>query len=97
MTTFNYCKVIFESDSQVPVRMIVGEEAVWSMLHPIIEDIQHAITDFSEMVVAYQQRDSNKAADRIVKKIFSCMNNVLRLYSIVLSWLMSIVEVDKPL
>lgn len=86
-----------ESDLQVLVRMIRGEEEVWPKLRPIIQDIHQRLLQCPEYVVMYQQRGGNMAADRIAKEIFSFENNVPRLYSIVSSWLNSFVEVDKLL
>lgn len=97
MTAFQYRRVIVESDSQVLVKMINGEEEIWPVLRPIIQHIHQTLLTAPEYVVVYQQRGENKAADRVAKETFSFPNNVPRLYSIVPSWLNSVVEMDKPL
>ena len=38
--SFGYKYIIFESDFQTLVRMINGQEKLWPMLQPIVEEIR---------------------------------------------------------
>lgn len=98
MTGFGYRNVVVESDSQVLVRMNRGEEDIWPILKPIIQDINHSLIAFPAYVISYYPRKGNKAAGKIVNETFSFMNNVPKPSCILLvpPWVKSFMEADKP-
>ncbi|CAL9229643.1 unnamed protein product [Arabidopsis halleri] len=94
LSCFNYKKVIFESDSQELISLIVGEE-IRPKIDPIRQDIKQLLQHFEEVKFVYSQRGGNEVADRIAKESLSFMNYDPKLYSIVPSWLKSHVERDR--
>ncbi|XP_048613516.1 uncharacterized protein LOC125587312 [Brassica napus] len=96
MARLGYSQVIFETDSQVLARMIEGSAETWPKIQPIIQDITQSLQKNRSYRVEFFSRDGNKTADRIAKEAFSLLNHVLKLYSMVPSWLKPVLEADMP-
>ncbi|XP_013720024.1 uncharacterized protein LOC106423811 [Brassica napus] len=96
MIRFGYKHVQFETDSLVLAKMINGKEETWPKLKPIIQEITHSLSTNRSYRVEYFSRDGNKTADRIAKEAFSFMNHVPKLYSVMPSWLIHVIEADMP-
>ncbi|XP_048599883.1 uncharacterized protein LOC125579997 [Brassica napus] len=96
MARLGYSQVIFETDSQVLARMIEGSAETWPKIQPIIQDITQSLQKNRSYRVEFFSRDGNKTADRIAKEDFSFLNHVPKLYSMVPSWLKSVLEADMP-
>lgn len=95
MSGFGYSKVRFETDSQLLVRMLYGEEEVWPKLKPIVQEIRHSLLSCEGWAVGFYPRSGNKVADRIAKETTTFTSFVPKLYSIAPSWLYSSLEADK--
>ena len=96
MARLGYSQVIFETDSQVLARMIKGSAETWPKIQPIIQDITQSLQKNWSYKVEFFSRDGNKTADRIAKEVFSLLNHVPKLYSMVPSWLKPVLEADMP-
>lgn len=94
---FGYTRVCFESDSMSLAKMINGEEEIWPVLQPIIQDISSMLAGKEGFHVVYYPRSGNKTADRVAKKTSTFTSFVPKLYSMVTLWLSSCVEADKPI
>lgn len=90
-----YTKVIFETDSLELSKMMNGEQEVWPCLKPLAQQIFHSLKHNQEFIVRYQDRSSNKVADRVAKETSTFMSNVPKLYTIMPVWLQSLYEFDK--
>ena len=55
--------VTFETDSQLLIRMLNGEEEVWPKIKPIIQEISASLLQIGEVEVVYYPRSGNKVAD----------------------------------
>lgn len=53
---FGYTEVTFETDSQVLVRMLNGEEGVWPKMKPIIQEIGTLLRGRENFEVVYYPR-----------------------------------------
>lgn len=73
-----------ETDSLVLSKMIRGEEEVWPILQPLLQDIVHVLKANPELKVVFYRRDGNKVADRIANEVFSFLNYVSKLYFVTL-------------
>jgi len=93
--SFGYRSVIMETDSLLLAQMLNGEEEVWPLLQPIIQDISTMLSRSEGYEVRYYLRSSNKSADRIAKETTTFTFFVFKLYSIVHEWLSSCVMADK--
>lgn len=96
MIRFGYKHVQFETDSLVLAKMINGKEETWPKLKPIIQEITHSLSTNRSYRVEYFAHEGNKTADRIVKEAFSFMNHVPKLYFVMPSWLIHVIEADMP-
>ena len=84
---FGYRRVINETDSLVLARMLNGEEEVWPVLEPIMQDISTSLSRNEGFEVRYYPRSGNKSTDRIAKETFTFTSLVPKLYSMVPLWL----------
>ncbi|KAL9299587.1 putative ribonuclease H domain-containing protein [Arabidopsis thaliana] len=94
LSRLNYRKVIFESDSQQLVSILVDNDDM-PTLDPIIQDIKFLLQHFEETKFVFMHRGGNGVADRIAKESLSLENYDPKLYSIVPNWVKSFVELDK--
>ncbi|KAL9294084.1 putative ribonuclease H domain, reverse transcriptase zinc-binding domain-containing protein [Arabidopsis thaliana] len=94
LSRLNYRKVIFESDSQQLVSILV-DNGDMPILDPIIQDIKFLLQHFEETKFVFMHRGGNGVADRIAKESLSLENYDPKLYSIVPNWVKSFVELDK--
>lgn len=92
---FGYRDVIFESDSQVLVKMIHGVEETWPRMKPIVQEISILLSKLAGSEVRFYNRRGNEVADRIAKETTTFTSIVPKLYSIVPKWLVSYVEAEK--
>ena len=95
VVSFGYRSVIMETDSLLLAQMLNGEEEVWPLLQPIIQDISTMLSRSEGYEVRYYPRSGNKSADRIAKETATFTSFVPKLYSIVPSWLFACMEVDN--
>ncbi|XP_018465005.2 uncharacterized protein LOC108836338 [Raphanus sativus] len=84
---FGYIKVIFESDSLNLIKMLNGEDQFWPILQPTLQAIYQLLSQIPEVLLRFNPRGANKAADRIAKETFTFMSNVPKLYSVEPNWL----------
>ena len=96
VVSFGYRSVIMETDSLLLAQMLNGEEEVWPLLQPIIQDISTMLSRSEGYEVRYYPRSGNKSADRIAKETTTFTSFVPKLYSMVPKWLSSCVMADKP-
>ena len=94
LCSLGYKQVIFETDSQILARMVVGKESTWPKLKPILQEIQHILSGNLGLKVTFFPREGNKAADRVANEAFSLENHVPKLHSILPIWLKSVCEAD---
>ena len=94
LSRLNYRKVIFESDSQQLVSILV-DNGDMPILDPILQDIKLLLQHFEETKFVFMHRGGNGVADRIAKESLSLENYDPKLYSIVPNWVKSFVELDK--
>lgn len=94
---FGYSNVSVETDFQVLVRMLNGEEEIWPKLRPIVQEISVLLTGSEGFEVVYYFRSDNKVADRIAKEITTFTSFVPKLYSVVSVWLSLLFKADKPI
>ncbi|CAA0362743.1 unnamed protein product [Arabidopsis thaliana] len=94
LSRLNYRKVIFESDSQQLVSILV-DNGDMPTLDPIIQDIKFLLQHFEETKFVFMHRGGNGVADRIAKESLSLENYDPKLYSIVPNWVKSFMELDK--
>ncbi|KAL9813407.1 putative ribonuclease H domain, reverse transcriptase zinc-binding domain-containing protein [Arabidopsis thaliana] len=94
LSRFSYRKVIFESDSQQLVSLLV-DNGDRPALDLIIQDIKHLLQHFEETKFVFTNRGGNGVVDRIAKESLSLENYDPQLYSIMPNWVKSFVEYDK--
>lgn len=97
IVSLGYKYVIFESDSQTLVRMISGQEEVWPILQPIVEETRRLLSQVQFFQVCFYPRGGNKVADRIAKETYTFVSIVPKLYSVVSIWLKFQVMSDKTM
>lgn len=95
LSSFNYKKIIFESDSLEVVNLINNDEC-WPSFAPILQDIKLLLLNFEEVRVIYSPRGCNGVADRVAKESLSFENYVPKLYSVMPIWAKQSVMVDIP-
>ncbi|KAJ4889919.1 hypothetical protein Rs2_29667 [Raphanus sativus] len=61
--------------------MLNGEDAVWPVLEPIIQDIFSSLSRHGGITVGYYPRSGNNSADRIAKEASTFTSFVPKLYS----------------
>lgn len=79
--------MVVETDSLVLSKMIRGEEEVWPILQPLLQDIVHVLKANPGFKVVFYHRDGNSVADRIANEVLSFLNYVPKLYSVTSLWL----------
>lgn len=94
MSRFRYNNVIFESDSQELIRLMLGEESR-PQIDPTTQDIRKLLLCFNGVKCVFAKREGNEVADRIAKESLSFTSYDPKLYSIVPEWLKLPVEADK--
>ncbi|XP_009121368.1 uncharacterized protein LOC103846215 [Brassica rapa] len=97
MRSLGYNQVLYETDSQVLARMTAGQEVIWPKLEPVMQEIEHYLSENPGYKLGYYPREGNKAAGRVAKEAFSLGNHVPRFYSIMPIWLVSLCEADMPI
>lgn len=60
---FGYNKVSIETDSLLLANMLNGEEEIWPVIAPIIQDISTSLSSNGGFEVVYYPRSGNKSAD----------------------------------
>ena len=70
LSRFHYHKVLFESDSQELISLIVGEETR-PKIDPILQDIKQLLYHFEEVKFVCTKREGNEVAHRIAKELIS--------------------------
>lgn len=93
MSRFRYKKVIFESDAQSLINLINSDEE-WPSLKPMLQDIRKTLCQFEEVKFMYVPRGANGVADRVARESLSMLSHDPKLYSIMPSWIKSIVELE---
>ncbi|XP_013738900.1 uncharacterized protein LOC106441652 [Brassica napus] len=70
MRRLGYKQVIYEIDSLFLAKMINGHAEVWPKLQPIIQEINHTLSENPHYKVVFYSRDGNMAAYRIANEVF---------------------------
>lgn len=76
--------------------MLNGEEEVWHVIAPIVQDISTTMAMNGSFKIEYYPRSGNKTTDKITKEASMFTSFVLKLYYMPPLWLNSFLEADKP-